>query len=84
MLTLYESGAHSRVALISTTGKTLRGIQRELSEVHTGYAQFNMNMYTLNCYMNPVSRVEFPYLKPLELTSLMGSYFSSDMVFISL
>ena len=42
------------------------------------------NMYTLNCYMNPVSRVEFPYLKTLELTSWMGSYFSSDMVFVSL
>ena len=47
---LYDSGTYSRAALISATGKTLSGIQRELSEAHARYAQFNINniMYTLN------------------------------------
>ena len=52
-LTLNESGAHSRVALISTMSKTLRGIQRELSEVHTGYAQFNIKYVHLELLYEP-------------------------------
>ena len=39
-----------------------------------------LNMYTSNL----VSRVEFPCIKILELTSCTRSYFSSDMVFVSL
>ena len=35
MKTLY-----TRAALISTSGKTLRGVQRELSETRTRHAQF--------------------------------------------
>ena len=40
----------------------------------------SLNMYTSNL----VSRVEFPCIKILELTSWTRSYFSSDMVFVSL
>ena len=64
---LYKSGAYSRAAL-----ETSRGIYRELSQVHTRYAQFKLyKKYTSNCYMNPVSRA---YIKTLELTRRSMSY----------
>ena len=61
----------SAVALISTMGKTLRGIQRELSEARTWYAQYSTKYVNLKLFQ------ELPYIKMLELTSSSRSYFSS-------
>ena len=41
-------------------------------------------MYTLKCYLLRTRFQEFPYIKTLELTSWSKSYFSSDVVSISL
>ena len=49
-------------ALILTTGETLRGILRELSEVRTRYAQFNINYVYLELLYQPGFKI-FPTLK---------------------
>lgn len=54
-------------ALISSTGKTSRGVSRELREART----IGMHNYTSNCCMNPVSRA---YIKTLVLTNWSRSH----------
>ena len=71
------------VALISTTCKTLREIYRELSEASTRYAQFNIKYVHLDLLYEP-SFKSFRTLKLLELTSWSRSYFSSDVLLLSL
>ena len=71
------------VALISTTCKTLREIYRELSEASTRYAQSNIKYVHLDLLYEP-SFKSFRTLKLLELTSWSRSYFSSDVLLLSL
>ena len=59
---VYESSAYLRAALISTTGKTLRGIYRKLSEVDTRCAQFSIKYVHLKLFYEP-SFKSFPTLK---------------------
>ena len=58
----YECGAYTRAAPISTTGKTLRGIYREVSEARTMYAQFNIKYVHLQLIYEPGFK-SFPTLK---------------------
>ena len=51
-----------RAALISTTGKTVRGIWRELSEANTWYARFSMKYGDLKPLYEPGFK-SFPTLK---------------------
>ena len=51
-----------RAALISTTGKTVRGIWRELSEASTWYARFRMKYGDLKLLYEPGFK-SFPTLK---------------------
>ena len=73
-------GAYQRAAVISTTSKTLRVIQREL---RVRQEQRQICTHTSNCYMNLVSKVSAS-IKTLELTSGSWSCLSSDMVLISI
>ena len=78
---LYQSDAYSRAALVSTMGKTLRGIQRELCEARTRYAQFNIKYVQLELLYEP------SYIKPLKLTSWSRCYFklcSINWIYITL
>ena len=58
----YECGAYTRAAPISTTGKTLRGRWREVSEARTTYAQFNIKYVHLEVIYEPGFKT-FPTLK---------------------
>ena len=55
-------GAYSRAEFISTTGKTRRGIERELSKARTRYAQFNIKYVHLELLYEPGFK-SFPTLK---------------------
>ena len=76
----YRCGAYTRAELISTKGKTLRGIWRELTEARTRYAQFNIKYVHVELLYEPGFK-SFPEKSFRTHELLVGrGHFSDEMV----